>query len=154
MPKTYSEKLKDPRWQKRRLEVMKRDGFTCHRCRDKEKTLNVHHLMYDKGKDPWDYDDCALITLCEDCHKECEDRECKLAFGAFMTARGMDLTSARLVLSYAALAAAVTDCMAEDICAEMFKQATAEEAVSMHSKKRHAQYQAGTIEKTIHFTRL
>jgi len=26
---TYSEKLKDPRWQKKRLEILSRDNFTC-----------------------------------------------------------------------------------------------------------------------------
>mgnify|MGYP000949982809 CR=1 len=65
----YSEKLKDPRWQKRRLEIMNRDDFTCRKCGDKTKTLNVHHLSYIKGRDPWDYRDDILVTLCEDCHK-------------------------------------------------------------------------------------
>lgn len=31
--------------------------------------LNVHHKYYIKGKLPWDYEDDALITLCESCHK-------------------------------------------------------------------------------------
>lgn len=65
---TYSEKLKDPRWQKKRLEIMQRDKFTCRACDEQKKTLNVHHLNYEKNKDPWDYDDLNLVTLCEDCH--------------------------------------------------------------------------------------
>lgn len=32
--------------------------------------LHVHHKHYIKGKEPWDYDDSALITLCADCHKK------------------------------------------------------------------------------------
>jgi hypothetical protein len=66
----YSEKFKDPRWQKKRLEILERDEFTCQLCGDKESTLHVHHWYYEKGKDPWEYPDMALITLCEDCHKE------------------------------------------------------------------------------------
>lgn len=63
----YFQKLKDPRWQKLRLEVFNRDEFTCQYCGDTEKTLNVHHLNY--NGDPWETDESLLITLCEDCHK-------------------------------------------------------------------------------------
>lgn len=64
--KTYSELLKDPRWQKKRLQIMERDGFACKLCGNKEKTLHVHHLAYTKK--PWDADDKELVTLCESCH--------------------------------------------------------------------------------------
>ena len=66
---SYSEKLRDPRWQKKRLEIMQRDAFTCQECGAAEKTLNVHHCFYEYGKDPWDYPDSSLTTLCEDCHE-------------------------------------------------------------------------------------
>ena len=66
---TYSQKLKDPRWQKRRLEVMQRDGFKCRQCGDSHSTLNVHHCVY-RGKDPWDTSTGLLLTLCEKCHRE------------------------------------------------------------------------------------
>lgn len=36
----------------------------------KAKGLNIHHQYYVKGKFPWEYDDDALVTLCEDCHKK------------------------------------------------------------------------------------
>ena len=65
---TYSEKLKDPRWQRKRLEILERDKFTCHDCHSKDKTLHVHHCHYEKG-DPWDARDGLLMTLCEGCHK-------------------------------------------------------------------------------------
>lgn len=32
------------------------------------KSLNVHHKYYINGKNPWEYDNEALVTLCEDCH--------------------------------------------------------------------------------------
>jgi hypothetical protein len=66
---TYSEKLRDPRWQKMRLKVLERDGWACQRCGREDITLNVHHRDYAVGRDPWDYMDCLLVTLCEDCHK-------------------------------------------------------------------------------------
>jgi hypothetical protein len=65
---TYSEKLKDPRWQKKRLEILNRDSFTCQMCFDETKHLHVHHKKYEYGKDPWEIDSEYLVTLCEDCH--------------------------------------------------------------------------------------
>ncbi len=68
--KTYSEKLRDPRWQKRRLEIFERDKFTCSFCGDKERELHVHHKIYHKKTDPWDYSDRDLCTLCDECHEK------------------------------------------------------------------------------------
>lgn len=70
----YFKKLKDPRWQKKRLEIFERDGWTCQNCSTSEETLHIHHRYYLKNKDPWDYPNDALVTLCENCHdfeKEC-----------------------------------------------------------------------------------
>jgi hypothetical protein len=66
---TYLEKLKDPRWQKKRLEILERDEWMCQRCFDGDSTLHVHHLDYEKGKEPWDYDNSRFITICESCHE-------------------------------------------------------------------------------------
>lgn len=68
--KTYAEKLKSPLWQRKRLEIMQRDGFACRECEDSESTLHVHHLRYIKGNDPWEYDQEDLLTLCEKCHEK------------------------------------------------------------------------------------
>lgn len=69
----YDNLLKDPRWQRRRLEIMQRDDFTCNHCGSTKNTLNVHHLYYVKNKMPWEYPDDALITLCEECHEQTHD---------------------------------------------------------------------------------
>lgn len=66
---TYVEKLKDPRWQKMRLQILERDDFTCLWCGDFESTLHVHHGYYRSGCDPWEYDPSTLHTLCERCHE-------------------------------------------------------------------------------------
>jgi hypothetical protein len=65
----YSKKLKDPRWQKKRLEIFERDNWECQCCSDKEHPLHVHHRRYLPKRDPWDYPDKLLVTLCEDCHE-------------------------------------------------------------------------------------
>ena len=64
----YAEKLRDPRWQKKRLIILQRDEFTCQSCFDSNSTLHVHHRFYESDCEPWDYDDEILITLCEYCH--------------------------------------------------------------------------------------
>lgn len=63
---TYSDKLKDPRWQKKRLEVLERDSWLCQLCGDNKTTLHVHHKKY--NNDPWDAEIDDLKTYCEDCH--------------------------------------------------------------------------------------
>jgi len=65
----YSKLLRDPRWQKKRLEIMARDDFQCQRCRATDKTLNVHHKKYLPNRAPWEYPSELLITFCEGCHK-------------------------------------------------------------------------------------
>jgi hypothetical protein len=65
----YFELLKDPRWQKRRLEILERDGWNCVDCGDGTKTLHVHHRYYEWRLKPWEYEDDALTTLCEPCHE-------------------------------------------------------------------------------------
>ncbi|WP_367871821.1 HNH endonuclease [Luteolibacter sp. Populi] len=71
---SYSEKLRDPRWQRMRLTVMGRDDFACRACRTTTATLNVHHSHYRKSAAPWDYAPEHLVTLCEPCHLVAEER--------------------------------------------------------------------------------
>lgn len=63
---SYSEKLKSPKWQKKRLEILNRDNFTCTCCGDKKTELHGHHLKY--TKEPYDAPNEDLETLCKNCH--------------------------------------------------------------------------------------
>jgi 5-methylcytosine-specific restriction endonuclease McrA len=120
----YSEKLRDPRWQKKRLEIFQRDNFICQNCKtnaskfdfvnssiyskkhyqyllrsddyfyegecmykeyeeplqseiengeEKEQftafNFHIHHKYYVANREPWEYPDDALITLCSYCHE-------------------------------------------------------------------------------------
>lgn len=69
----YVQKLKDPRWQKKRLEVMQANDFCCEMCGDSESPLNVHHKEYFKGYEPWDYEINQLAVICENCHETLHD---------------------------------------------------------------------------------
>lgn len=68
MSADYAQMLKDPRWQRRRLEILQRDEFRCQGCWADDKTLHVDHRRYNWGHPPWDVDDDDLQTVCEDCH--------------------------------------------------------------------------------------
>jgi len=70
---TYSDKLKDPRWQELRLEIIARDGHKCVIC-DETQNLHVHHGYYTSYfKNPWEYEDITLHTLCATCHDRVHD---------------------------------------------------------------------------------
>lgn len=64
----YSDKLKDPRWLERRIEILARDGNTCTRCGATDVRLEVHHTYYEMGMEPWEYEPTSLITVCVPCH--------------------------------------------------------------------------------------
>jgi hypothetical protein len=98
---TYTEKLKDPRWQKKRLEILERDGFTCKLCGNTKETLNVHHWEYVKGE-PWDAPDYLLATLCTTCHEGEKDRK-KLEIGLIDQLRASGFSSRNLFLLAEAL---------------------------------------------------
>lgn len=64
----YWKKLKDPRWQKKRLEILARDNFTCCDTGATEEELHVHHCYYAKGA-PWETPNEYLLTLSVSAHE-------------------------------------------------------------------------------------
>lgn len=68
----YSELLRHPFWQKKRLTIMQRDGFACVECSDTLNNLQIHHNYYKADTMPWDYPDDCFKTLCDLCHKKAE----------------------------------------------------------------------------------
>ena len=66
----FKEQYKHPKWQKRRLEVLEKSGFTCTCCGSDETQLHVHHRQYFKGRMIWEYADDELEVLCETCHQD------------------------------------------------------------------------------------
>jgi len=65
---TYKRKLANPLWQKKRLEILERDKWTCRLCTDNRIELHVHHEYYTNGLEPWEYKDECYVTLCSHCH--------------------------------------------------------------------------------------
>jgi hypothetical protein len=70
---TYGEQLKDPRWLEIKVQILRRDNFTCVCCRKTNRRMNVHHGAYFKNKMAWEYESQYLHTVCDDCHKVAHD---------------------------------------------------------------------------------
>ena len=87
---TYAEKLKDPRWQLRRLTVIKAADGKCRACSNGLIELQVHHLVY--SGEPWEAPDSHLECLCVECH------EFRTAYDKKM---GRSLTSTKDILRLA-----------------------------------------------------
>ena len=66
---TYRQQLRDPRWQRRRLQIFERDNWQCQQCGATEEELQVHHKVYTPGAAPWEVPTRALVTLCKGCHR-------------------------------------------------------------------------------------
>lgn len=70
MSKEYLQLLERQEWENKRLEILQRDAYQCQICLNKNIVLQVHHTYYEKDKNPWEYPNDALITLCEFCHEK------------------------------------------------------------------------------------
>ena len=67
----YQQQLRDPRWQRKRLLVLERDGWKCVACGDSKTELHVDHIQYRvKRIKAWEYRMDELQTLCRPCHEE------------------------------------------------------------------------------------
>ena len=68
----YMERLRDPRWQKMRLEILDRAGWRCEDCGTGSVNLQIHHGFYERGLQAWEYPGEALYCLCDHCHEKAE----------------------------------------------------------------------------------
>jgi len=59
---------KTAQWQQKRFEILQRDNFSC-RCCGGDYNLQIHHLYYQPKLKVWEYDNEALVTVCESCHQ-------------------------------------------------------------------------------------
>lgn len=59
----------DPRWQKYRLNRLRKADWKCENCGNADSTLHVHHTFYKPGRKPWQYPFNTTKVLCDACHK-------------------------------------------------------------------------------------
>ena len=56
---------------------MEQANWACEWCGNRDENLQIHHGYYGKGdngkrRDPWEYPDSTLWTLCDTCHEKAE----------------------------------------------------------------------------------
>lgn len=62
------------RWKQKREQILERDNRQCRNC-GFANNLQVHHRQYHINsktgfkREPWDYDNKYLVTLCNSCHE-------------------------------------------------------------------------------------
>jgi hypothetical protein len=61
---SYRDKLRDPRWQKKRLEVFSEAKWQCEKCKRADSMLHVHHLFY-RRVELWEYQSDELEAFYE-----------------------------------------------------------------------------------------
>lgn len=64
----YAINLRSSQWKAKANHIRIRDKHRCKKCKIKGVELHVHHKYYIHGREPWEYPDSALTTLCESCH--------------------------------------------------------------------------------------
>ncbi len=71
----YSEYLNYPEWKSTRSEILRRDNYTCIKCKKKKAIylLHIHHLKY-SGL-PWEVNENDLVTVCKSCHYKIHNNE-------------------------------------------------------------------------------
>lgn len=63
----YNFYMKSPRWESKRLNILKRDNFICKYENCTRKATQVHHLTYDRLGDELPED---LLSICAKCHHQ------------------------------------------------------------------------------------
>ena len=71
--KRYSQELQKIHWKLKADNIRIRDKHKCRLCGAVGTQLDVHHLRYIDGREPWEYDDGDLVTLCHTCHGQLHD---------------------------------------------------------------------------------
>lgn len=72
-PKFTFPDYRHPKWKAKRMQVLRRDKFTCRGC-ESRKNLQCHHSYYEMGKYIWEYPLSSLVTLCKDCHEKFHEK--------------------------------------------------------------------------------
>lgn len=62
---SFADKFKDPRWLRRRAEIIAAADYQCQDCGATD-TLEVHICYFEQGREPWDYPDEAYRCVCAD----------------------------------------------------------------------------------------
>nr|DAL38850.1 MAG TPA_asm: NinG recombination protein [Caudoviricetes sp.] len=75
-----------PRWKRKRLQILKRDGYMCQHCKRYGKAVpatTVHHIQHADEYPEMAFADKNLISLCEGCHNKQHPEKATAARGRY-----------------------------------------------------------------------
>lgn len=70
---TYQQKLTSGQWSSFSSSIRRKRKNACESCRRTNVITQVHHIVYEPGKQPWESDEKDVVLLCESCHKQLHD---------------------------------------------------------------------------------
>lgn len=70
MALSLREQYKHPLWERKRDEILERDGNTCTVCGSDKHRLEVHHKCYLPDLLIWEYDNELLASVCGKHHEQ------------------------------------------------------------------------------------
>lgn len=70
----YQQSLQSGEWKSFAARIRKDRGNSCECCKRGNIELNVHHIAYEEGKQPWEYAHDDVVLLCRGCHRELHDQ--------------------------------------------------------------------------------
>lgn len=69
--KTKRSYLASIKWNTIRLQVLKRDNYTCRKCNATDIPLEVHHITYERFENEQLSD---LVSVCRECHQSIHNK--------------------------------------------------------------------------------
>nr|DAQ32623.1 MAG TPA: NinG recombination protein [Caudoviricetes sp.] len=75
-----------PNWRRKRLQILKRDGYMCQHCKRYGKAVpatTVHHIQHADEYPEMAFADKNLISLCEGCHNKQHPEKAAAARGRY-----------------------------------------------------------------------
>lgn len=90
----YRDKLLDGRWEDFRKSYLRRNGSFCRGCRRGDMPIQIHHLVYDPSREPWEYNDNEVAALCRECHAKWH----KLMNSFRLVCSGMELMDLQMLI--------------------------------------------------------
>lgn len=71
---------KNPRWKRKRKNILKRDNYMCQECKRygrRTEATTVHHKKHTDEFPELAYEDDNLVSLCEACHNKMHPEKAK-----------------------------------------------------------------------------
>jgi hypothetical protein len=94
---SFADRFKDPRWLRRRDEIIAAADYQCQDCGAAD-TLEVHICYFEKGCEPWEYPDEAYRCICAEDRaiRRPLEKELRKIFASF-TAAELDILHGALL---------------------------------------------------------